>query len=47
MTQTVLQLIKLLTDKGLPITTATGIYLPTKKTPTEAATSGEGYTNIN
>lgn len=33
MTQTVLQLIKLLTDKGLPVTTAAGIYLPTKKAP--------------
>ena len=41
MTQTVLQLIKLLQDKGLPITTAAGIYLPTKKAPSEAATSDE------
>lgn len=45
MTQTVLQLIKLLHDKGLPVTTAA---LLNKKAPTEAATSGEGTTkNIN
>lgn len=40
MTQTIAILIKLLTDKGLPITTAAALL--NKKAPTEAATSGEG-----
>lgn len=42
MTQTVLQLIELLTDKGLPITTVAALL--NKKAPTEAATSSEGTT---